>query len=333
MKSWNVHILLSRTDRIGDLILSTAAIGTVRNSFPDARVTMVCSPYNRVVMDRNSDVDEIVELPDGTVPAAFGARYRGRTDIAIALAPRNLDLALVGATRADIRVGYTYLRRYVARLTAHLYVNRLMISEADPGLSERDPHRHVRHEVNQLIDLVALAGARRRVERLRLDVTDEDRASIAYLPKDPIVMHLGLRWFQEGSTLESTILLIKELHRFGVPVVVTYAPECEQYVHAISDARVADLLLGGLPFHRWAAVFEGARVVVTVDTGATHVASAVRRPTVVAFEHRYFRLNSQEWAPYGVPCKLVQKPARESPESLEQFRGEVLDAVAQLLDA
>jgi ADP-heptose:LPS heptosyltransferase len=72
--------------------------------------------------------------------------------------------------------------------------------------------------------------------------------------------------------------------------------------------------------------------VVTVDTGATHVASAVRRPTVVAFEHRYFRLNSQEWAPYGVPCKLVQKPADESPESLVRFRGEVLDAVAKLLD-
>jgi ADP-heptose:LPS heptosyltransferase len=232
-----------------------------------------------------------------------------------------------------VRVGYTYLRRYVARLTARLYVNRLMISEADPDLSERDPHRHVRHEVNQLIDLVSLAGAMQRVERLRLDVTDEDRASIAYLPKDPIVMHLGLRWFSEGSTLASTIALIGELHRFGVPVVVTYAPECEQYVHAVSDARVADLVLGGLPFHRWAAVFERARVVVTVDTGATHVASAVRRPTVVAFEHRYFRLNSQEWAPYGVPCKLVQKPADESPESLARFRSEILDAIAHLLDA
>jgi ADP-heptose:LPS heptosyltransferase len=327
-----VHILLSRTDRIGDLILSTPAIATVRASFPRARITMVCSPYNRIVMDRNSDVDEVVELHNGARSADLGAQFRN-IDLAIALAPRNTDLALVGATRAKIRVGYTYVRRYVARVTARFYVNRLMISEADPDLSERDPHRHVRHEVNQLIDLVALGGAMQRVERLRLDITDQDRASIAYLPKHPVVMHLGLRWFDEGSTLASTIALIGEMHRFGVPVVVTYAPECEQYVHAISDARVADLLLGGLPFHRWAAVFERARVIVTVDTGATHVASAVRRPTVVAFEHRYFRLNSQEWAPYGVPCKLVQKPADESPESLARFRGEVLDAVASLLDA
>ncbi len=171
------------------------------------------------------------------------------------------------------------------------------------------------------------------MEHLRLDLTEDDRASIAYLPHDPIVLHLGLRWFTDGGTLESTIALISQLHRFDVPLVVTYAPDCERYVDAVSDARVADVVLGGLPFHRWAAVFERARVVVTVDTGATHVASAVRSPTVVAFEHRYFRLSSQEWAPYGVPCRLVQKPADESMESLNRFRDEVLQAVEQLLHA
>ncbi len=328
-----MRVLLARTDRIGDLVLSTAAIATVRASFPGARITIVCSPYNCVVMERNTDVDEIVQLPPGTRPEAVGAGFRGQADIAIALAPRRTDLALIGASGAKVRVGYTYVRRYVSRLTARLFVNRLMISEADPDLCERNPHRRVRHEVNQLIDLVALAGAARRVEALRLDVTDQDRASVAYLPRDPIVLHLGLRWFTQGSTLQSTIELIRKLRGFGVALVVTYAPDCERYVQAISDERAADVVLGGLPFHRWAAVFERARVVVTVDTGATHVASAVRTPTVVAFEHRYFRLNSQEWAPYGVPSKLIRKPADESPGSLAWFRGEIVTAVAQLLDA
>jgi ADP-heptose:LPS heptosyltransferase len=327
-----MRVMLIRTDRIGDLILSTPAIATVRASFPDAHITMVCSPYNAVVMERNADVDEIVHWHSDTKPQAFGARFRGQTDIAVALAPRSVDLAVAGGTRASVRVGYTYVRRYVARVTARFYVNRLMISEADPDLSERNPHRHVRHEVNQLLDLVALAGATKRVDGLRLVLTDEDRAANAYLPDKPIVLHLGMRWFREGSTLESTLTLMKQLHRFGVPLVVTYAPECEQYVKAIAESRLADVLLGGLPFYRWAAVLERARVVVTVDTGATHVASAVRRPTVVAFEHRYFRLNSQEWAPYGVPHVLVRKPGDESAEALARFRGEILDAVAQLMD-
>ena len=326
-----MRILLSRTDRIGDLILSTPAIASVRKSFPDAHVVMVCSPYNRVAMERSTDVDEIVDLPEHANAWAFGARYRGQIDTAIALAPRIADLKLVGATRAPVRAGYTYVRRYVARLTARLYLNRVMLSEADPDLSDRNPHRHVRHEVNQLLDLVKLAGASQRVQDLRLNLRDEDRQAISYLPASPLVLHLGQRWFRDGSTLESTIGLMRDLHRFALPVVVTYAPECEQYVQAITACRHADVLLGGLPFYRWAAVFERARVIVTVDTGATHVASAVRRPTVVAFEHRYFRLNSQEWAPYGVPSVLVRKPGDQSPESLARFRAEILDAVGRLL--
>lgn len=327
-----MHIVLIRTDRIGDLVLSTPAIATVRASFPDARITMICSAYNRVVMERNDDVDELVSFDERARAAAFGARYRG-ADIAVALAPRTADVQIAGGTQAPVRVGYTYVRRWIARLMLRVSLNRTMISEADPDLCERNPHRHVRHEVNQLLDLVALAGAHERRTALRLDVRDEDRESIAFLPNSPIVVHLGLRWFADGSTLESTLQLLAMLRRFQLPVVVTYAPECERFVRAFADSRAADVLLGGLPFYRWAAVFERARVVVTVDTGATHVASAMRRPTVVVFEHRYFRLNSQEWAPYGVPSALVRKPAGDSPAELAALRHQIVEAVAQLIDA
>lgn len=326
-----MRILLSRTDRIGDLVLSTPAIASVRASFPNAHVTMLCSPYNRVVMERSTDIDELIELPGGVNAWAYGAAFRPNVDLAIALAPRKEDLSIVGGTRAPIRIGYTYVRRYMARLTLRHYANRVMISEADPDLSERDAFRPVRHEVDQLLDLVALSGARERVSELRVNVSDEDRAAVAYLPESPLVLHLGARWFENGSTYESTLELMRGLHRFGVPLVVTYAPECEQYAARIAQTRTADILLGGLPFHRWAAVFERACAIVTVDTGATHVASAMRRPTVVVFEHRYFRLNSQEWAPYRVPSVLVRKPPDESAPSLERFRTEILDAVATLI--
>jgi ADP-heptose:LPS heptosyltransferase len=122
-----MNILLTRLDRVGDLILSTPAIASVRRSWPQARVTIACSTHNAVVVERNPDVDAVLVLPSGAAPAAYGRRFRGACDIAIALAPCSPDLAFVGATRAPIRVGYTYVRRYVARLTARLYVNRLAI--------------------------------------------------------------------------------------------------------------------------------------------------------------------------------------------------------------
>jgi ADP-heptose:LPS heptosyltransferase len=326
-----MRILLSRTDRIGDLILSTPAIASVRASFPEAHITMLTSPYNRVVMERNDDVDELAVLPREIKPRVF-AQQLGAYDIAVALAPRHVDLQVVGATQAPLRVGYTYERRWVARLTASLYVNRLMISEADPELCDRDPHRRVRHEVVQLLDLVEMAGAHRRVLKLRLDLVDADRSLAQQLPPAPIVLHLGMRWFRDGSTLESTLLLVDRLAQLS-PVVVTCATECEDYAEAFERRTSVHRVLRNLPFYAWAAVFERASAVVTVDTGATHVASAVRRPTVVAFEHRYFRLNSQEWAPYGVPHMLVRKPAQEDDGSLALFRDEIVRAATNLVHA
>ncbi len=326
-----MRILLSRTDRIGDLVLSTPAIASVRASFPQAHITMVTSPYNHVVMERNGDVDELVDLPRAVRPAAFGARFRGY-DLAIALAPRAADLRLVGATRASVRVGYTYVRRYVARLSAPLYVNRLMLSEADPRLCERRPDLVVRHEVEQLLALVALAGATQRVVRLRLDLLDADRARVAQVEPGSIVLHLGERWMREGSSFASTVALLRALQRLGRPVAVTVSDECRGDAPALRSA-LGDLpILGGLGFHAWAAAFERAGCVVTVDTGATHVASAVRRPTVVLFEHRYFHLNSQEWAPYGVPCASIRKPATEDEPALARCRDEIIHAVTELLE-
>jgi len=327
-----MNIVLSRLDRIGDLILSTPAIASVRRSWPDAHVSIVCSRYNAVVLERSTDVDALVVAPVGRNVAEVGRRFRGRCDLAIALAPCSPDLTLAGATGAPVRVGYTYVRRYFTRLTAKLYVNRLAVSEADPQICERHPELKVRHEVEQVLDLVTLAGGRVLVGNLSIPVEDVDRHAVEHVPAAGIAFHLGRRWFERGSTFESTLALIAELRRrFGLPVAVTYGIDVIEEARRLSAARVADVVVGGLSFRQWAAAFEKSRIVVTVDTSATHLASAMRRPTVVLFEHRYFQLSSQEWAPYGVPAVCLRKPAGESLEELAASRAQVVAAAESLL--
>jgi ADP-heptose:LPS heptosyltransferase len=328
-----VNVVLCRLDRVGDLILSTPAIASVRRSWPQARVTLVCSPYNASVVERNSDLDELVVKPPDASPADFGRRFRGRCDLAIALAPCAPDFQLIGATRARRRIGYTYVRRYLARLTAPLYLTKLGISEADPALCERRPGYVVRHEVDQILDLVRLAGGGVAVPDLVVPVEEPDRRAVAHVPAGGIAVHLGLRWFASGSSLESTIRSIHELRRFGLPLVATYGSDALEAAAAVRAAGVADAVVGGLAFSEWAAVFEKSRLVVTVDTGATHVASAMRRPTVVLFEHRYFHLSSQEWSPYRVPSVCLRKPASSGLGELATLRASIVSAVETLLNS
>ena len=328
-----MRIVLTRLDRVGDLLLSTPAIASVRRSWPQAHVTLICSRYNAVVVKRSPDVDVVASISDSDLPRVVGERYRGRCDLAIALAPRAPDFKLVGATRAPLRVGYTYVRRYVARLTSRLYLTRLGISEADPELCERDPSRVVRHEVEQVLDLVRLAGGTQFVRDLIVTVDAADRAAVADVPAGAVTIHLGGRWFRDGSTYASTLALLHELRAFGLPVVVTYGVDAIEEAAALRAQGVVDAVVGGLSFSQWAAAFEKSSVVVTVDTGATHLASAMRRPTVVLFEHRYFHLSSQEWSPYRVPSACVRKPANEEPAALAASRATMVAAVGELLGA
>ncbi len=326
-----MRIVLTRLDRVGDLILSTPAIASVRRSWPDAHVTLACSAYNAVVVERNPDVDALAVVPADAWAGDFGRRFRGACDLAIALAPRQPDFALVRATGASVRVGYTYVRRYLARLTARAYLTRLAVSEADPALCERRPTYRVRSEVDQVLDLVTLAGGRELARDLVVPLDERDRRAVAAIPAGGIAFHLGARWFRDGSTLASTIATVARLREFGLPVVVTYGADARDGAEALRAAGVADYIAHDLTFAQWAAAFEKSRIVVTVDTGATHVASAMRRPTVVLFEHRFFHLSSQEWAPYRVPSVCLRKPATESPADLAASRDEIVAAVARLV--
>ncbi|GAC1314355.1 MAG: hypothetical protein NVSMB21_25710 [Vulcanimicrobiaceae bacterium] len=323
--------MLTRLDRVGDLILSTPAIASVRASWPHAHVTVVCSAYNSVVVAKNRDVDAIAILPVGVTPARYGKRFRGACDLAIALAPCAADFTLVGATRAAERIGYTYVRRYLARLTAPLYLTRLAISEADPALSDRRPAYRVRHEVEQVLDLVRLAGGTTLRPELVVPIGDADRQAVADVPAGGIAFHLAGRWFRDGSTQASTFALIAELRRVGLPIVVTFGVDAAAEAAALRESGLADRVVGGLSFSQWAATFEKSRLVVTVDTGATHVASATRRPTVVLFEHRHFHLSSQEWSPYRVPSVCLRKPASETADALATTRAEIVAAVERLV--
>jgi len=326
-----LNIVLSRLDRVGDLILSTPAIASVRRSWPDAHVVMVCSQLNAAVIEHNPDVDTVVVAQSARAAATIGAGFRGACDLAIALAPCTADFRLVGATRAPIRVGYTYRRRYLARWASKLFINRMEVSDADPVLSDKHPERSVTHEVDQVLALVTAGGGRVLSRDLVMPIQDVDRHAVEHVPAGGIAFHLGLRWCRDGATIGNAIATIAALRELGIPVVVTYGIEALEAAEAVRSARVADAVVGGLSFRQWAAAFEKSRIVVTVDTGATHVASAMRRPTVVLFEHRYFRLSSQEWAPYRVPSVCLRKPRGESPSELAHSRAEIVAAARNLI--
>lgn len=326
-------ILLIRTDRVGDLVLSTPAISSFRRSWPDARITAVITGYTEPILRHNPDIDEIVLLPHAQPTRAIAnvAKLGKKYALAVGLAPRTDDIFLTGISGAPSRLGYVYRRRYLSRVLARMCLTDFCLSEADPELADRQPDKPVMHEVRQVLSLVRLAGGATLTEELTLQLGDDDLAwARANAPEGGTVVALAPRWFMPNFGVDAVRKLIARLAHESPHVVVTYGPDTRQLAENISRTMPHSNVtwFGDLPLLHWAAVLKQSAVIVTVDTGATHVAAALQRPVVVVFEREYFRLCSQEWGPWRVPSAVFVKPPRGA--EADPLIADIADAVHAL---
>ena len=55
-------ICISRLDRIGDLIMTTPAIISIRQNWPGSKITLLASEVNSKVLNYSPLIDEIIEI-------------------------------------------------------------------------------------------------------------------------------------------------------------------------------------------------------------------------------------------------------------------------------
>jgi len=55
-------ILIIRNDHIGDLVYSTPIFREIKRAMPDSEITVIASPSNRPIIEKNPHIDRIIEL-------------------------------------------------------------------------------------------------------------------------------------------------------------------------------------------------------------------------------------------------------------------------------
>ena len=75
---------------------------------------------------------------------------------------------------------------------------------------------------------------------------------------------------------------------------------------SLSETGPRIIIMGHLTFGQWAAAFSRCAAVVTHDTGAIHLASAVNIPVVAVYDRQNFNLCSKQWAPWMVSHRILQ---------------------------
>jgi len=93
------HILICRTDNIGDVVLTLPLAGYLKKLYPGARVDFLCRAYAAPLVENCVFVDEVLVLEDLEDPAAY-FKTAGVDAIIFAFPNRRLALA---AKRAGVR--------------------------------------------------------------------------------------------------------------------------------------------------------------------------------------------------------------------------------------
>ena len=258
-------MLALRALKLGDLLVAVPALTALRRGFPEHRSCSRPPVGSCRSSSSSASVDELLPTPGLSRPIEFGGRS---VDIGVNLHGRGPESGtLLDALRPR-------------RLIAH--------APDDPdgpewidGMLERE--RWAR--------LVRSAGVHADAEEVAISVPSMPPALA-----DAVVVHVGAFYGARRWPVERFAEVARTRARRGERVVLTGGAEDReraQAVAALAGLPEESVMAGHLDLTGFAALVAAARLVITADTGAAHLASAYRTPSVVVFGPA----PPEEWGP------------------------------------
>jgi predicted lipopolysaccharide heptosyltransferase III len=308
-----VNILLLQLKRIGDLILTLPAIATLRENFKTARITLAISSECADLLPAIPNVDRILLVRRNLRDLAlFLGLARERFDYCIDFTRNDRSALLVFLSGAQKRIVYRRRDRFQKR--ARVYSDFVKVRKL------------AMHTIDYNLALIGPLGVRNLSRALRLELPQEAREKGNALRRDSkinepyVIFHPGsarAEKFWEPQRWADVI----EHARSGsqITVVLTGGASRAERKH-LREVKgrlrqpVIDLS-GKTNLLTLAALVEGARLLVTVDSAPMHLAAATQTPQVILFGPT----NPFHWRPLESPTLILQG---ESPTPLTEFSPE-----------
>jgi ADP-heptose:LPS heptosyltransferase len=294
------RIAVLRALALGDLLCAVPALRAIRAAWPAAEIALIGLPWAREFTARFGQyVDRFIEFPGypglperepliGEIPGFLAEMQRERFDLAIQLHGSgtivNEVVALLGAQRT---AGFFPQSYYCP--------NRATFVEwPEHGL-----------EVQRLLALPRALGLPDCGEELELPLDASDFVAAAKLePKclsgeRYVVIHPGASTPARRWPAERFAYIADQLADRGMQVVLTGVASEAALVNLIAESiqhRVTNLV-GATNLGTLGALVARAALVVANDTGISHVAAALRTPSVIISTAN----NPARWAP--VDCR------------------------------
>jgi heptosyltransferase-3 len=276
------RVLVICTRRLGDVLLCTALLKSLRKAYPDARLDVLVFRSSAAVLSGNPDINDVIAVPERMSFAenlALLRRIFRAYDLALPalISDRAHLLAFLAASR---RVGVV---PQAGEKSARW--KRWLCSEWTPLAT------HECHVAEQYLRLVDCLGIERQWELQPPRPEDTSRLDLRlgteWREQNYAVLHPAPMYPYKAWTLEGWRSLVRWLLEHGTRVYLTGGPaESErrtvaEVAEGFGDAVVD--LAGALSFAELTPLIERALAFVGPDTSTTHLAAATGAPTIALF--------------------------------------------------
>ena len=302
------RILIVRTDRIGDVVLSTPVARILRKTFPKAFIAFMTGPKTRDILVGNPHIDESIVYDKfeqhkswwQTIRFAFRLRRRA-FDLAFILHSTNRVIWVTTLAGIRHRVGY-------ARRLGFLLTERLPYTKPEGK----------KHEVSYNFDLLRHVGIEGSTRKLSWTVLPSEEAAIARRLEEEgigrgerlIAIHPDASAASKRWPAPKFIELCASLAQGGERRVILVAAEGgEGLTHQIASQLGSSVINWGgrLVLRELAALFKRCEYVISNDSGPVHVSTAVGTPVVSIFGRKLPGLGATRWGPVGERDIVLQK--------------------------
>jgi len=302
------RILIVRTDRIGDVLLSTPVIKALRQKYPQAYISMMVSPYARDIVEDNPYLDEVIvydkDIKHKSWMRSFkfaGWLKKRRFDLAVILHPTNRMHLLTFLAGIPERLGYD--RKFG-------FLNNLV--------KEHTKQEGRRHEAEYNLDLLSDLGVSGSARDLFMPIKPESEQWVKDLfTRHDIKETDKLLAINPGASCPSKIWpqanfaqvaeILASRHNFKIIVVAGAKdiPLANMIAQKLGEKALN--LSGKTSVSHLASILKRCALFISNDSGPVHIASSLGVPVISIFGRNQPGLSPRRWGPLGKQDKYLHK--------------------------
>ncbi len=302
------RILIVRTDRIGDVLLSTPAIKALRDAYPNAYIAVMVRPYAKDIVEGNPYLDEVI------IYDKFGRHksWLGSIKFTLKLKKKKFGLALVlhPTNRAHLIIFFAGIRKRVG------YGRKL-------GFLLTDRVKHTKqfgekHELEYNFDLLKHLGIEPLDKNLFMPVNPESEIwADEVLAQNNIEAGDRIVAIHPGASCPSKIwpnerfaeAADKLAQKYKFKVLILAGPKDIEKAKAVAQKlrSAAVNLAGRTSVSQLAGILKRCSLFISNDSGPVHIASAVGTPVISIFGRAQPGLSPRRWGPLGKKDKFLHK--------------------------